>query len=380
MILSPFPYKIFIKDRIKPGVVFSTPKFCSRNADNLHCKNFYKSISGKTGYHICPYGFGVDYVQLGNNSVIFTCLNIEKKSDRKKVQKNLGKQEFIPRLPLTEYERIKNNFISHILDNESVINIEQERSKIEIEKELLDNTIHEIRKLNNQLKGYISKLNYHTQNLRERTDNIDKLNLDIYATTNLMSIRLNTYDLEVNPELNLNSSPKEIAIYKKIEKIYKCLSIETGKKQLSVRLEGNSYNSFFSSDVIEIAFFIILENAIKYSPQQKNIDIIFKEKNDELTLTFKNWGFRPRENELKLLTNRGYRGQIVKDNPDLEGRGIGLHLFKIICDTNNIKYNIRIDDDNYYQDNYRFSPFIVELYFNNMIIGDSVKDNTEDPE
>jgi K+-sensing histidine kinase KdpD len=370
MILSPFPYKILAKDKVNAGIIFKIPKFCNTNVDNLKCKEFYKSIIHNIGFHKCPYGFCVECIPVETEYIILTCLNVEQKSDRKKIQKHLCNQDFLPRLPLLEYEYIRNNFVSHLISNKSSLQFEQEKSRVQVEKELLDNTIHEVRKLNNQIKGYTSKLNYGLQNLRERTDYIDKLNLDIIATANLMSIRLNTYDLEVNPELNLNSSPKEIPIYKKIEKIYKCLGIEIGKKNINVKLEGKSYNLFYSSDVIEIAFFILLENAIKYSPQSKTIDIIFKENRDELILTFKNWGIRPRDNEMSLLTNRGYRGSVIKNDPNIEGRGIGLHLFKLICETNNILFKIKLGDDNYYENNYRFSPFIVELHFENMIQGE----------
>lgn len=76
-------------------------------------------------------------------------------------------------------------------------------------------SIHEIRKLNTQLKGVTSKLTAALSNIRNRTDYIESLNLDVYSISNLMTIRLDTYDLEVNPELNLDAGKKPIAIYKK---------------------------------------------------------------------------------------------------------------------------------------------------------------------
>ena len=372
MIHSPFPYKLLANDKVNAGVIFKIPKFCNCNKENIKCKDFYKSISQTLGFHQCPYGFCVERILIDEDYITLTCLNVEQKSDRKLIQRYICKQDFIPRLPLSEYLYMKTSFINDLKNNRSSLQLEQEKSRLQVEKELLDNTIHEVRKLNNQVKGFTQKLSYNLSNLRERTDHIDKLNLDIIATANLMSIRLNTYDLEVNPELNINSSPKEIPIYKKIEKIYKCLCIEINKKCLTVKLEGKSYNLFNASDVIEIAFFILLENAIKYSPQGRAIDITFKERGDELILSFKNWGIRPRENEISMLTNRGYRGSTIKDDSSIEGRGIGLYLFKLICESNNILYKIRLGDDNYYENSYRYSPFIVELHFKDMIQGEVI--------
>lgn len=73
-----------------------------------------------------------------------------------------------------------------------------------------------------------------------------------------------------------------------------------------------------------------------------------------------------------MLTNRGYRGSTIKDDSSIEGRGIGLYLFKLICESNNILYKIRLGDDNYYENSYRYSPFIVELHFKDMIQGEVI--------
>ena len=182
-----------------------------------------------------------------------------------------------------------------------------------------------------------------------------------------MTIRLDTYDLEVNPKLNLETGKKPIAIYKKIEKVYKCLRGESQKKNLNIKLEGQSHNLFNANNLIEIAFFIILDNAIKYSPKNRDIVISFAEVEDQLQIQFKNIGLRPSDEEKKSLFNRGQRGKIAIEQ-DIEGRGLGLYLLHQICASNNVELSLEIGSDNYYENGLRYSPFIIQLYFYNMSI------------
>ena len=370
MNLFPFSYRITAGGDIMSGILFDTPKFCCTNKNNPKCKRFYQSLK-KTGIYQCPYGFGVEVLDWAGKNIIFTCLNVEKISDRNSIRKHLKTSEFYPRISTLDYQRYKDSFTSIISENKNAfdlsVNNTIETEKLKEKKELLENTIHEIRKLNTQLKGVTSKLTAALSNIRNLTDYIESLNLDVYSISNLMTIRLDTYDLEVNPELNLDAGKKPIAIYKKIEKVYKCLRGDIQKKNLNVKLEGQSHNSFNANNLIEIAFFIILDNAIKYSPKGKDIIITFNEKEDSLQLKFNNFGLRPSDEEKKLLFNRGQRGKIAIEQ-DIEGRGLGLYLLHQICASNNVELKLDIGTENYYENGIRYSPFIVKLFFRKMII------------
>lgn len=381
MKLMPFPFKIIPNDSIRAGF-YSIPSFCTRNGEHHKCRNFYKKINGKIGVHKCPYGFAIEYFNHNGIKFFLTCLNVDKISDRKEVQRNLSSKDFLPRVPYMEYLRIKDSIIDDLNSVDSILitqlNNESEKSDFQLEKELLENTIHEIRKLNNQMKSSVGKLSFSIQKINERirTDYIESHNLDILSISNLISIRLDAYDLEVNPILNLQELKKEIPIYKKIEKIYKCLRSELSHKGLTVNMKGESYNLYEAGNIIEIAFFIILDNAIKYSPRNREIEVLFKESEDNLTVIFKNWGIRPQDEDLKNLFNRSYRSKNIQ-NSDIEGRGIGLYLFSQICNANNISYHVELGkkDDNYYEGGYRYSPFSIVLNFKGMIIGDKDDSN-----
>lgn len=176
MNLFPFSYRITAGGDLMTGILFTTPQFCCSNKNNPKCKRFYRGLKN-IGTYKCPYGFGVEVLDWAGENIIFTCLNVEKISEQKSIRKHLKSSEFYPRISLQEYSRYKKCFLSIIQENkqffDSSINRTIETEKLKETKELLENTIHEIRKLNTQLKSTTTKLTTALYGLRKSTDYIE---------------------------------------------------------------------------------------------------------------------------------------------------------------------------------------------------------------
>lgn len=69
--------------------------------------------------------------------------------------------------------------------------------------------------MNNQLKSSVELFTNEYSKDKLNFDKINSLCTDIYSIANLLTIRFDTYDLEVNPELNMNAITMEIPIFKK---------------------------------------------------------------------------------------------------------------------------------------------------------------------
>ena len=113
----------------------------------------------------------------------------------------------MPRISLANYEKSINNI--SILTNSSVDFYKKENEEIisketYIDKiEILDNTFHELRKLNQELKLQTEHLIYQSNNFSwNNVGDIKYLSQNIFSTSQLISIRLNTYDFGVNPNLS----------------------------------------------------------------------------------------------------------------------------------------------------------------------------------
>lgn len=373
MIISPFPYKVIGTDEIKDGCVFNIPNFCAKRQKSMDCKLFYSKLKSSIGIQKCPFGFCAERVQFGDQDIYFTCLNIEKHSKKKDALRRIKNTDFNPRISLSKYEQLKSLFKESLTSNCNVpveFNEAKQSALLQNEREALDNTIHEINNLTNQLISRADKLSDEVSGNFDR-EQIEVLSKNIYALSNLLSIRLGSYNLEVDPSIIKQTTEIDIAIFKKIEKAYKCLQDSINKNKIQVNLKGNSYNKYKSGSMLEIAFFIILENAVKYSPRGETVDVNFSEIDDSLTVTFINWGPKPSDDEIKKLNMRGYRSRNVQNQTDIQGRGIGLFLVQQICDAYNIQFQYSIEKTYKKFNGIIYAPFSIKLMFKNMIVNGS---------
>lgn len=228
---------------------------------------------------------------------------------------------------------------------------------------LFDDTIHEINKIYKQIEGNANRL-------REAFDSsmfdnyFDDTLKTLEGNVSLLSIRLELHRYLMNPSLADSDQSGKFVIYKKVEKIYKCLYEEKTKKRLSIKLDGNSLRSFRLKNTIELAIFIIIENAIKYSPANEEIIIKFSETNSNLVVVFKNWGICPLQEEMQKLTERGFRSSII--HQQISGNGLGLYVLDQICKSNGVGLNIYKDDESKWINGVKYNPFIVTLTFRNI--------------
>lgn len=195
---------------------------------------------------------------------------------------------------------------------------------------LIDSLLHELRTINGNLKDCLDLIDF-----RKVERNI----VDIWAQANLLSIRMQMYDFEVNPEVLAGSGKYDIPIYRRVEKIYKCLDNAHFKKNIKIELKGNCHQTYNASDILEIAFYIIIHNAIKYAPEKSSIIIEFIETGNTVQVTFSNQAILPTKEEQPRLTERGYRGTNAQRG-NVPGSGIGLNTLQKICAYQGVLLNI----------------------------------------
>lgn len=236
-----------------------------------------------------------------------------------------------------------------------------------VSKNLLDDTLHEIRKINNQIKANTLQLSTTLEAISIEDDGIDKHVHNTLKTldgnTSLLSIRMDAYDLTLNPASSGSEIEADLGVYSKVEKVYKCLYYNKKSKDLTIHLRGNTDRKYRLRNSIELAFFIIIENAIKYSPRGNEISINFVEQGENLNVEFENLAICPKLEELPHLTDRGYRSEGARKLRDIKGNGLGLFLLKNICHSNNVKYQFIIKENSKLIEGKTYNIFCVVLTF-----------------
>lgn len=348
------------------GVYENVFDFCDKN-HNAKCINHYKSISNKKGYHVCPYGFTSHVANVNGRDVIYTSIDVEGQSNRKLVKRNKSKKDQKRRFSKNDIEKIKNwesNIDANFNAKTNILrDYDQNVKVVSQKKEVLDDTLHELRKLNNilkkqafLLKSELSAINYKYSEILVRSKNI-------HSTSQLVSARLNAYDFTLNPEIVESNPPARISLYRKFEKARHCLEVITKELGIEILFKGESRAMDEYYEIIDILPFILFENAIKFCYKNNPIECEFIESDGSLhEIIIKNKTQLPQERDLENLKKKHIRSQNIED---IAGSGKGLYIAALICDYHNIDMKIETEHENTIGDK-EIGNFIIRLNVSNI--------------
>lgn len=339
--INSFPFISDIEKKPSDGVYEKKFIFCDRN-HNHKCIEHYKSIKNKKGFHICPYGFSSYVTELNLQPIIYSSLEIKGYTNRKFLRKNKNKNDEKRLFLEQELKKIvdwESNIEANINAKTNILrNYDQSVKVVSQKKEVLDDTLHELRKLNNVLKkqAFILKSELEKNNARFQELKIRSKN--IYSTSQLVSARLNAYDFTLNPEIIESNPPIKISLYRKFEKARHCLEVITDEMNINIDFSGTSRSMGEFYEIIDILPFILFENAIKFNYDKNPITCEFIESENSLKeIIIKNKTQLPQEKDLDKLKQKHFRSQSIED---IVGSGKGLYIASLICDYHNIEMTI----------------------------------------
>lgn len=260
---------------------------------------------------------------------------------------------------------------SHSITSKERLEFDKKTRDLEADIRLLNDTIHEIRKINNQIKSSSLQLSNELKSVyieEEHFQRIKNIRKNIEANSQLLSIRMDAYDMLLNPEYGGEDMIVPIDVYRKVDKIRKCLYAIRVEKGLNIILNGHTERKYRLNNNIELALFIIFENAIKYSPENETITADFFEVGDDLEIIVSNLGVQPSDEEFPRLRERGFRSENVTEKTNIEGSGLGLYLLEQICVSNNVKLQIYTGPNVKKFNGINYTPFNVKLTFGNFDI------------
>lgn len=211
-------------------------------------------------------------------------------------------------------------------------NLKKSYGQLKIQNDMLSSALngmmHEVRRFSSELSDYAEGISKLTNN---QTGRIKELSDTIFFTSGMLASRLAFTDIELNPAAIRLQFKTRTGIYKKFDKARHILMNRAKSKQINILFKGNSIKEFDAIEAFELVPFVILDNAIKYSPASRDINVLFNEQPRELEVVVSSCGPKVDSDELPNIFKKGVRGR----NGALAasaGDGLGLYLAKTLCD------------------------------------------------
>ena len=317
---------------ISNGIDIIVPTFCKRNCENSEkCKQYYKELeNAKPGLYQCPYGFSSYVFAIEEDTHIFTCLRVTGEYNSKVLLpkiKNEGKH--YREISLATLEQYAEAYRQYWLN----------QYKYDKYKKFVDDIFHDVRKFNQQIKIKNDRLYQKSQSSRKFGE-ILELSKSIHVISWFLTLRLNNHDFLYNEDMMKADVKSDYNIYKIIDKVRICIQDRAALKNIKFDMSAHrEFRNMKAYECIQLLPFLILDNAIKYSPNGETINIIFNEKQNQQYVRISSLGPTVSEGELAKICNHGYRGKEAEKLTE-DGMGIGLYTAKCICENNGIKMEV----------------------------------------
>lgn len=167
-----------------------------------------------------------------------------------------------------------------------------------------------------------------------KLENSDKSYKDLYNALDLITSQLGMIDVIINPQSIEFGNKKRINLFRLFEKIKILFGHLTDKKDdIKINLIPEAWiKDCYCYESIEFIPLILLDNALKYSVHDSEIEIKFEQKHNNLKVIVKNMGPMVKDGNEKNIFKKFFRDETAKEFTR-EGIGMGLWIAQEILKT-----------------------------------------------
>ena len=226
-------------------------------------------------------------------------------------------------------------------------------------KELLENFLHEVNSLNTIIKSSAEILSKATKK------KIDNKTLKHHASIILensfiLSTQFDIVNYQLNPDFITIEKPDLRNLFGKFYKSSLSFKRMAKQKNIKINLSGKTHTLINTYPVIDTLPILIIENAIKYSLKDSDINIYFTEDENSIEIVAENIGPKLSKEEINKVFEKGFRGDNAIDTGEL-GYGFGLNFVKQICEIHNATCKVFSEENEFQVDGICYSNFKLVL-------------------
>lgn len=264
------------------------------------------------GFSRCPLGFAVYVKEIGfrrKSRLVLYGLKVTGVSTRRGKSDNLS-----IKVTRQDIERYTDRFLNNSYEvAESVRN-------------LLSSSVHEIRSINTDIKNAAREIMSQENEKEIDLSTIIKRGKNINGLSEILSTRTDFLDFIANPSMT-NIPRRVIRVFQKFDKVKRSLENRANQRNINIIMKGISVGSINALVVFEVVPYLILQNAIKYSPRNKKIEIEASENSELIIFRTTNKGPKLETDEFGKIFEQGFRGRNACE-AGMTGSGFGLFFLK----------------------------------------------------
>lgn len=258
------------------------------------------------GWSSCPLGYGLYKFPLGNEQIVVPGILYPEMSSPKRKFPNYSLR--FPKAAIEEFAEEMQN-VGDEVDAASAA--------------LVANLTHDLRALSGQIYNSSEVLKSALDNnayssVRRHSDSIT-------AAQQMLSLRLDMLDYSTG--LALERDPEAIPVYKKYDKVVKCFQPNADVSEIKLEIAGPSQGYTFGAPVFELVPFVLVENAMKYSPKKSIVKVKVTDFEKYIDAHVQSFGPKITRAEIERLFEQGFRGEAARKSGK-SGSGIGLYAAK----------------------------------------------------
>lgn len=155
---------------------------------------------------------------------------------------------------------------------------------------------------------------------------------NIVAAQSMLRIRVDMIDYSGDP--SQERALTEVQVFRKVDKVVRSFRPMAERAGVQISLKGSSYSTSWGPDILEIVPYILIDNAVKYSPHNGGIEVSVSESSNTIAFAVSSIGPEIKPHEFQKIFERGYRGEETRDRGN-SGSGLGLFLCKRIVSSFN---------------------------------------------
>ena len=186
--------------------------------------------------------------------------------------------------------------------------------------DLLTSSVHEIRAINTDVKHASQEIvsGFEPSNIY---NDIVRKAYDINALTEIMSRRTDFLEFVANPHIT-RIRRERTCPYRKFDKVKRSLESRARQRKIRMDLFGSSVGEIDGLVVFDVIPYLIVQNAVKYSPEHERVCIEASEDDREIRFRVTNLGPKIDAEESEAIFEQGVRGRRAA-GAGVKGSGFG---------------------------------------------------------